>query len=84
MLNNANELIPINPYALGGAFLDWATKSGWLIQKKESRRTSYFLTEKGSVELKKFGFNLDKIKAYKVLEPDDQDDAIEKEKKYKK
>jgi hypothetical protein len=37
----------INPFAVGGAFLDWCIKQGWLV--REGRE--YFATPKGAREL---------------------------------
>jgi len=37
----------INPFFVGGAFLDWCVKQGWLVQ--EGRQ--YFATEEGARQL---------------------------------
>jgi hypothetical protein len=38
----------INPFAVGGAFLDWCTKHGWLVRQGRQ----YFATKEGVRELR--------------------------------
>ena len=38
----------INPFAVGGAFLAWCVKQGWLVQEGHQ----YFATEEGARELR--------------------------------
>jgi hypothetical protein len=60
-------LIPINPFALGGAFLEKSIKLGWVRKHRETGRTTYFLTPDGAVELEKFGIDTSKVRSYGVL-----------------
>lgn len=38
----------INPFAVGGGFLAWCVKQGWLIQQDKQ----YFATKEGARELR--------------------------------
>jgi len=41
-------LKPVNPFAVGGAFLAWCVKQGWLVQKSRQ----YLATREGKRELR--------------------------------
>lgn len=43
----AMGLRPVNPFAVGGGFLTWCVKQGWIVQ----RRKQYFATQEGAREL---------------------------------
>jgi DNA-directed RNA polymerase subunit H (RpoH/RPB5) len=45
---------PVNPFAIGGGFLDYCVKHGWLIQDGKRRNAKYYITKAGEKELKKF------------------------------
>jgi hypothetical protein len=45
----------INPFAVGGAFLEYCVTNGWLRREGTGRAATYFVTETGRVELPKFG-----------------------------
>jgi hypothetical protein len=45
---NAN---PLNPFMIGGGFLAYCVKQGWLIQVGKGHKAKYFATEKGRREL---------------------------------
>ncbi|WXG47324.1 MAG: hypothetical protein WED05_11800 [Candidatus Atabeyarchaeum deiterrae] len=47
----------VNPFAIGGAFLAYCVKQGWLIQEGSGRDARYFVTRTGEVELRKYGVN---------------------------
>ena len=49
---------PINPLAVGGGFLSYCAKQGWLIQKGEERKAKYCITEEGKEAVKKFGIEI--------------------------
>lgn len=50
---------PINPYWLGGSFLGYCVKQGWLKQVGSGGRgTKWYPTEKGKKELKE-KFNIE-------------------------
>jgi hypothetical protein len=40
-------LVKVNPFAVGGGFLGWCVKQGWLVQQ----RKHYFATKEGAHEL---------------------------------
>jgi hypothetical protein len=52
------EAKSVNPFAVGGGFLDYCVKQNWLIQEGKSRHAKYFATQEGVEELKKFGINI--------------------------
>jgi hypothetical protein len=41
----------LNPYAIGGGFLAYCIKKGWLIKEGSGSKTRYFATEKGRKKL---------------------------------
>jgi hypothetical protein len=43
------RLTGINPFAVGGGFLSWCAKQGWVVQKGRQ----YFVTDEGARELRK-------------------------------
>lgn len=49
------ERRPVNPFAIGGGFLDYCVKQGWLTKEGKGRNTRYYVTEEGREELKRFG-----------------------------
>jgi hypothetical protein len=48
----------LNPFAIGGGFLAYCVKQGWLTTEKEGKRTLYFGTKKGRERLRGFGINI--------------------------
>jgi len=46
---------PVNPFAIGGGFLDYCIRQGWLIQEGKGGKSKYYITKVGQVEIKKFG-----------------------------
>jgi len=38
---------PVNPFAVGGAFIERLVQIGWLSVKKEDGKKFYYLTDKG-------------------------------------
>ena len=48
----------VNPFAIGGGFLNYCIKHGWLILEKEGRRGRYYATKEGEKELRKFGIEI--------------------------
>jgi hypothetical protein len=46
---------PVNPFAIGGTFLEYCVANGWLRREGAGRAAKYFLTESGRAELPKFG-----------------------------
>jgi hypothetical protein len=49
---------PINPYWVGGGFLDYCVRQGWLIKEREGRSVRYFATAVGVTALKDFGIEI--------------------------
>jgi hypothetical protein len=54
----------INPFAIGGGFLTYCVKQGWLLQEGKGRAARYFVTAEGRERLKDFD-----IKIYLLHEP---------------
>lgn len=48
----------VNCFAIGGGFLSYCVKQGWLTQEGKGRKTKYYITEKGKEELKKFDIDV--------------------------
>ena len=48
----------INPFAVGGGFLAYCVRQGWLIQQGKGRLTKYYPTDEGRTELAKFGIDV--------------------------
>jgi hypothetical protein len=42
---------PVNPFAIGGGFLEYCVRQGWLIRHRRGRATKYYVTEAGRVAL---------------------------------
>jgi len=55
---NNLELKSVNPFAIGGGFLDYCIKQGWLIREKKGRHAKYFVTKEGEKKLGKFGIKV--------------------------
>jgi hypothetical protein len=49
---------PLNPFAIGGGFLAYCVKQGWLITEGKGPKAKYFPTEKGRLELAKFDIKI--------------------------
>ena len=48
----------VNPFAIGGGFLDYCVKHEWLIREGNGRNAKYFLTKDGKGKLEKFGIRI--------------------------
>ncbi|MEW6235811.1 MAG: hypothetical protein AB1656_10530 [Candidatus Omnitrophota bacterium] len=48
----------INPFAVGGGFLDYCVKQGWLIREGSGRSSKYYATPAGKRELANFGIKV--------------------------
>jgi len=55
---NESRLDQINPFAVGGGFLAYCVKQGWLIQEGKDRNARYYVTRKGREELRKFSIEI--------------------------
>ena len=49
---------PLNPFAIGGGFLAYCVKQGWLTQEGKGPKTKYYATEKGRLKLAKFDIKI--------------------------
>lgn len=49
------EADPVNPFAIGGGFLAYCVRQGWLIQQGRGRTMKYYITETGREALAEFG-----------------------------
>jgi len=83
MLEPNKALTPINPFALGGAFLEKSIRLGWVTKQREEGRTTYFLTPNGSVELEKFGIDTSRLCSNRILTELDRKEAEAKRRTYK-
>ncbi len=50
--------IPINPYWVGGGFLDYCVKQAWMVKRREGRATRFYCTPAGVEALKQFGIEI--------------------------
>lgn len=48
---------PVNPFGLGGGFLSYCIKKGWLTEEGKGRSAKYYVTEEGKKETAKFGIS---------------------------
>ena len=49
---------PLNPFMIGGGFLTYCVKQGWLRLEGKGNKTQYFATEKGRTELTKYDIHI--------------------------
>ncbi len=47
----------VDPFEVGGAFLEFCVMQGWLIKEGKGRTARYFVTDKGEKELRVFGID---------------------------
>ena len=45
----------VNCFAIGGGFLEYCVKQGWLIRQKQDRGTRYYVTKAGRAALAEYG-----------------------------
>lgn len=57
-LTGKAEERPVNPFAIGGGFLAYCVRQGWLKQEGKGRDTKYYFTPSGRIELKKLGISV--------------------------
>ena len=53
--DSAQKGTSVNPFAIGGAFLDYCVRQGWLIQEGRGRAMKYYVTEAGREGLAQYG-----------------------------
>jgi hypothetical protein len=46
---------PVNPFAIGGGFLEYCVRQGWLTRQGRGRGTRYYVTEVGRAALAGYG-----------------------------
>ena len=66
--------VPVNPFALGAAFVERAVELGWVEVDSDGRRSSYYLTPSGSEGLENFGVKIEKAMQFAIL-PERTDSA---------
>jgi hypothetical protein len=49
---------PVNPFAIGGGFLAYCVKQGWLTQSGNRRNAKYYVTKAGEKAFKKFNIKV--------------------------
>jgi predicted transcriptional regulator len=48
----------VNPFAIGGGFLDYCVRQGWLIQEGKGRSVKYYVTKEGEEKIRQFGIKI--------------------------
>ncbi|MBN1505798.1 MAG: hypothetical protein JW955_03075 [Sedimentisphaerales bacterium] len=46
---------PVNCFAIGGGFLEYCVRQGWLIRQRQGKATRYYVTEAGREALAGYG-----------------------------
>jgi hypothetical protein len=46
---------PVNPFAIGGGFLEYCVQQGWLTRQRRGRSTKYYVTKTGREALAGYG-----------------------------
>jgi hypothetical protein len=46
---------PVNPFAIGGGFLNYCVRQGWLIQQGRGKAMKYYVTQEGREALAEYG-----------------------------
>ncbi len=59
--------VPVNPFALGAAFVERAVELGWVEVDSDGIRSSYYVTDSGTDGLTDFGVKLEKAMQFAVL-----------------
>jgi hypothetical protein len=59
--------LPVNPFALGAAFVERAVELGWVEIEADGIRSSYYVTDSGNEKLADFGVKLEKAMQFAVL-----------------
>lgn len=60
---------PVNPFALGGVFIEAAKKLGWMQEEQVERQRRYYITSEGFAEMEKLGMDLQRVVHYKPMTP---------------
>ncbi len=58
LISSEQKKKPVNPFAIGGGFLEYCVKQGWIVQEGKGRAAKHYITEKGIKELKEFGIKI--------------------------
>jgi hypothetical protein len=59
--------VPVNPFALGAAFVERAVELGWVEVDSDGRRSSYYLTDSGNEGLENFGVKIEKAMHFTII-----------------
>jgi hypothetical protein len=65
----ADQLVPVNPYWIGGSFLEYCVRQGWMVKQRESRSLRYFCTSAGVEALVQFGIEVKRPELGKATRP---------------
>jgi hypothetical protein len=49
---------PVDPFAVGGGFLNYCIKRGWVIREGQGNDASYYVTAEGKQELERFEISI--------------------------
>ena len=60
---------PVNPFALGAAFLEAAKKLKWVAEERDARQRRYFITPQGFDEMGKLCMDMQQVTRYRPLTP---------------
>ena len=64
-----NELIALNPYWVGGSFLEYCVRQGWMVKQGQGRSLRYFCTPAGMEALRRFGIEIKRPEERKAGRP---------------
>lgn len=61
METQEKKLYKINPFYIGGSFLSYCVRQGWMIEEKVGKKKMHYITEEGIQILKeKFDISIEK------------------------
>lgn len=72
---------PVNPFALGGAFIEWAREKGWIEVEEVGRCRNYYITSMGDAKMREMGVNIDNLFRFMPLSEEDIAKQYEAERK---
>lgn len=55
---NEDSLLSVNPFMIGGGFIDYCIGKGWMTREGKGKATRYYLTKIGKEEIKKYGIKM--------------------------
>lgn len=72
---------PVNPFALGGAFIEWAREKGWVEVEEVGRCRNYYITSTGVTNMNELGIRFDSLYRFTPLSEEEQVEAYKAERK---